>query len=101
MRPTQGILRALPLMPTTGNMTMLRKLISWLHGRRIGETRYVKDLPWLVGNPYHLLPTECWTDSEKEQLKLGVRKQTWDGYQWVSGPREELTIEEFNQRLKT
>ena len=70
---------------------MLRIIYSWLRGRRVGEVRYIHDRPLVVGGMGCMLPMPLWTDAERSTLRYGVRCQTWTGYQWVTGPRTEVS----------
>lgn len=67
----------------------------------IGECRYVKASPFIVGNMSHFLPTECWTAKERSALKYCANKQRWDGFNWVFVERVELTQSQWQEILTT
>jgi hypothetical protein len=60
----------------------VRRLYSWLLGRKIGEARYVKANPYMIGNIEHILPVPLWTDEMKSQLKFRYKKFLWTGFTW-------------------
>lgn len=81
-------------------MKLYARLVSWLKGHYIGETRYIKASPFIVsGNLNHILPFGCWTDEEKAELRYCAYKQQWNGFNWVFVERCEFTEFEWKQIL--
>lgn len=78
---------------------LISAIISWWHGQRIGDVRYIKSLPYIVGNISHFAPTSCWTDAERSQLRLRAYRETWNGRRWVRESDLELTIAEWRELL--
>lgn len=61
---------------------MLRKLFSWLFGLKIGEVRYYRDSPYMIGKPDHFLPVNLWGRKEWESVRFRMIKCTWNGFSW-------------------
>ena len=79
---------------------MLAKLYSWWCGKRIGEVRYVKASPFVVGDIMHCLPRELWTGEEKSRLRYCCYRHKWDGFGWVSDGYFEYNQDEMRQALQ-
>ena len=76
---------------------MLRWLISWINGLKIGEVRYIKASPFIIGNMCHFLPAAMWESEEFAQLKYSVIQQRWDGLDWAFVERLDLTREQLEE----
>lgn len=77
------------------------RLFSWWHDKRIGEIRYVKSNPYIIGGLNHFLPTDLWNKEEKSAIRYRVEKQTWDGFGWERGEILVLTHQQLIDILKT
>lgn len=78
---------------------LLAYIISRINGVRIGDCRYTKASPFVVGDLCHFLPTECQTAKERSSLKYCANKEQWDGFLWVFIERVELTRDEWREIL--
>lgn len=74
-------------------------LVSKMNGLTIGDIRYVKASPFIVGDIYHFLPVECWTKNDRNSLRYCANKQKWNGFNWVFLERVELTQSEWKEIL--
>jgi len=79
---------------------MIRRLYSWWMGIKIGQYRYVKGCPFVIGNFNHLAPVGCWREEDKEAMRFNIRKQEWDGFNWISRPGMNVSMEEFNRLVE-
>lgn len=75
--------------------TLLKTIVSWINGHKIGDVRYIQALPFIIGDPVHLLPSSCWTYEERNQLRYCVDKYKWNGLNWEYASHLELPLEEF------
>ena len=78
----------------------MARLISWWHGRKIGDTIYVKASPFILGDMSHCLPSELWTEAGRNRLRYCVYKYNWNGFGWVRDGYHEFSREELTERLK-
>ena len=69
---------------------MIKHIISWLNGRKIDEIRCVRDNPYIIGNFYHFLPTQLWTEEEKDEIQFCFRMERWNGFNWEFVKRVQL-----------
>ncbi len=64
----------------------LRRLYSWLLGRKIGQFRYCRSSPACVGDPDHMLleivPGYKMTDEQKRRYWHRVDLWEWTGWKW-------------------
>lgn len=74
-------------------------LVSRMNGLAIGEVRYLKASPFIVGDMCHFLPTECWTNDERSALRYCANKQRWNGLRWEFVERLELTQQQWREIL--
>jgi len=75
--------------------------VSRINGRTIGEVRYLKASPFIVGGLCHFLPPECWTSDEQNALRYCANKERWNGLRWEFVERLELTQKEWREILDT
>jgi len=84
---------------------MLRHLaarfVSWINGRTIGDVRYIKSLPFIIGNLCHFLPPDCWTAEERDSLRYCVIKQRWNGFDWEFVEELKVSRDELKRILET
>ena len=80
-------------------MRLLMWCVSRMNGRTIGEVRYLKASPFIVGNMCHFLPRDCWTDDERNALRYCANKERWNGLRWEFVERLELTQKEWREIL--
>lgn len=59
---------------------ILRKFYSWLLGKKIGQKKFVKASPFRIGNVRHFLPTEMWTQEDKDALRYCIDIYEWSGF---------------------
>jgi len=71
---------------------MLRRLVSWLTGNTIGETRYIAARPHIIGNGFLTL---C-----DGKIKFRMYPERWTGFNWVRGEIMELPKEQWIEILK-
>ena len=81
-------------------MKTLARLYSWWCGMCIGEVRYVKASPFILGNLMHFLPPELWTSAERGSLKYCCYRHRWDGFGWVPDGYFEYNRDEMKQALQ-
>jgi len=63
-------------------MNLYARFISWLNNQSVGDIRYRKASPFIVGSLVHFLPTELWTNKEKNLLRYRFHKERWAGTDW-------------------
>ena len=63
--------------------------------------RYVKDSPFIIGNPVHFLPMEVQTEEERMQLRFCVwqEKRVWG--RWKRIQRFEVSLPRLKDLLAT
>lgn len=86
--------------PVEGIVMRLRKWrVSRVNGLSIGDVRYLKASPFIVGQMCHFLPSECWSNEERNALRYCANKQRWNGLRWEFVERLELTQQEWREIL--
>lgn len=49
---------------------------------KIGDVRYEKGSPFIIGSLCHLLPNDLWSNQEQEKLKFSFVKYEWTKRGW-------------------
>lgn len=72
-----------------------KRIVSWWFRKKIGDIKYVKASPFLVGSYIHLLPSSIYRKEERNSLKFCYNKYMWNGIRWIFVERCEKTQEEW------
>ena len=78
---------------------MLARIVSWLEGRRIGETRVCRGPVFRRGDAFGCtLPDGLWIDSKNQSTYFAAEEQ-WDGFGWAPFTVYEITRDDWKLML--
>jgi hypothetical protein len=80
--------------------SLIARLYSWWHGKTVGQVRYIKASPFIIGNMSHFMPSDCWSKDERDQLRYCCHKERWDGLAWRYVVTLEMTREELRAAIE-
>lgn len=61
---------------------IIKRLWSWIVGRKIGETSYKRASPFIVGTISCTLPIIHWTKEDRDKIRLRYERHEWTGFKW-------------------